>query len=65
MRNRDAFILKTGFDQRKWSIGLSYDFNFSSLSPASKYLGGYEISVIYIVNKLRPRKAKEIPCPIF
>jgi len=65
LRNQDAFILKLGLDQRKWSFGLSYDFNFSDLSPASKYLGGYEISIIYIVNQLRKKKIKEIPCPIF
>ncbi len=65
LRNQDAFILKAGLDQRKWNIGLSYDFNISDLNPASKYLGGYEISVIYIVNQLRHRKTKEIPCPIF
>ncbi|NVN94872.1 MAG: PorP/SprF family type IX secretion system membrane protein [Bacteroidetes bacterium] len=65
LRNKDAFILKAGLDQRKWSFGLSYDFNFSDLTPASKYLGGYEISIIYIVNRTGKRKVKEIPCPIF
>ncbi|MEI6697221.1 MAG: PorP/SprF family type IX secretion system membrane protein [Bacteroidota bacterium] len=65
IRNKDAFIVKLGLDQRKWSFGLSYDFNFSDLSPASKYLGGYEISVIYIVNQIHKKKIKEIPCSIF
>ncbi len=65
LRNQDAVILKAGLEQRKWSICLSYDFNFSGLTPASKYLGGYEISVIYIVNQLHKKKVKEIPCPIF
>ncbi|MFZ4399447.1 MAG: PorP/SprF family type IX secretion system membrane protein [Bacteroidales bacterium] len=65
LRNQDAIILKLGLDQRKWNFGLSYDFNFSDLSPASKYLGGYELSVIYIVNQKHKKKIKEIPCPIF
>jgi type IX secretion system PorP/SprF family membrane protein len=65
LRNQDAFILKAGLEQQKWKFGLSYDFNFSDLTPASKYLGGYEISISYIVNQSRKRKIKEIPCPIF
>ncbi len=65
LRNQDAFIVKAGLEQRKWTIGLSYDFNFSDLTPASKYLGGYEIAIIYIINQTRHKKTKNIPCPIF
>lgn len=65
LRNKDAVIIKAGLEQQKWTFGISYDFNFSDLTPASKYLGGYEISISYIVNQTRPKKAKDIPCPIF
>ena len=65
IRNKDAFIAKVGLDQRRWNFGLSYDFNFSDLHPASRYLGGYEISITYIINQVRQKKVKEVPCPIF
>lgn len=66
LRNQDAVILKVGMDQRRWNFGLSYDFNYSDLHPASKYMGGYEISITYIVNHVNQQKKKrEVPCPIF
>ncbi len=65
LRNQDAIILKAGMDVRRWNFGISYDFNFSDLHPASKYMGGYELSVTYILNQVRHKKLKEIPCPIF
>jgi type IX secretion system PorP/SprF family membrane protein len=65
IRNKDALIVKAGLEQQRWIFGISYDFNFSDLTPASKYLGGYEISITYIINQKRQKKAKDIPCPIF
>jgi len=65
LRNEDALILKLGLDQRRWNFGLSYDFNYSDLHPASKYMGGFEISIIYIINQQRQKRIKEVPCPIF
>lgn len=65
LRNKDALILKLGLDQRRWNFGLSYDFNYSDLHQASKYMGGYEVSITYILNQIHQKKIKEVPCPIF
>lgn len=65
LRLNDAIITKVNFEQKRWNLGISYDFNFSDLHPASKYLGGYEVSIIYIINHIYHKKVKEIPCPIF
>jgi len=65
VRNKDAIIAKASLSQRKWVLGISYDFNISELHPASKYLGGYEFSIIYTLNRTYQKKAKEVPCPIF
>ena len=65
IRQTDAAIVSLGLDIRKTSIGISYDFNFSDLHPASRYLGGYEISLIYIISYQHQNKIKEIRCPIF
>jgi type IX secretion system PorP/SprF family membrane protein len=65
IRQSDAAIVSAGLDMRKTSIGISYDFNFSDLHPASRYFGGYEISLIYIISYQSQHKIKEIKCPIF
>ena len=65
IRQNDAAIVSVGLDMRKTSIGISYDFNFSDLHPASRYFGGYEISLIYIISYHNQPKVKDIRCPIF
>ncbi|MFC1733283.1 PorP/SprF family type IX secretion system membrane protein [candidate division KSB1 bacterium] len=65
IRHNDAVIALLGLDYRKFSIGLSYDVNISGLKAASNYMGGFEISAIYIFNKSKNQKIKEVPCPIF
>jgi type IX secretion system PorP/SprF family membrane protein len=64
-RNRDAMVFSAGFDYRLFTFGLSYDMNVSRLRPASYYRGGLEFSLIYTYAKLKSRKARPIPCPIF
>ncbi len=44
-RALDAFIAVVKFDYDNSSIGVSYDINFSKLSPASSSRGGLEISL--------------------
>ena len=61
----DALSVIAGFDWRRLSVNLSYDVNLSSLTPASKARGGFEISLVYIYDKNKKRKHREIPCPIF
>jgi type IX secretion system PorP/SprF family membrane protein len=65
VRNNDAIIAKASLSHRKFIFGISYDFNISELHPASRYLGGYEFSIIYVVRNTYQKKAKEVPCPIF
>ena len=64
-RHKDALILSAGMDYKGFSIGFSYDVNYSDLSEASNYNGGYEISLQYIYSKRKYKRIKEIPCPIF
>ena len=50
-RNKDALFLTTGMKYDNWKIGLSYDVNISKLVPASMLRGGFEIAIIYIIDK--------------
>lgn len=64
-RNQDAMVFMTGFDYRQFVFGFSYDLNVSSLKPASNLRGGIEFSLVYVYNKYKQKRRKEIPCPIF
>ncbi|HNW99225.1 MAG TPA: PorP/SprF family type IX secretion system membrane protein [Bacteroidales bacterium] len=64
-RINDAFNFIAGIDYRDVSVGVSYDVNTSTLVPASNYMGGFEVSIIYIINKYKKTYVKKIPCPIF
>jgi type IX secretion system PorP/SprF family membrane protein len=61
-RTRDAGDLIVGMVYGDWTVAGSYDFNFSTLVPASNYQGGFEIAVIYIVSKPHKRPAYK-SCP--
>jgi type IX secretion system PorP/SprF family membrane protein len=54
--NIDAFILGCGFKFRKFDIGLTYDYNISSLSGTSNFNGAYELSIVYTGNRNKKRK---------
>ena len=64
-RNKDAIALYTGFDYKTMAIGVSYDFNISSLKVASNYLGGIEVNFSWKLNSDYHRKPKDLPCPVF
>jgi len=49
--DNDAIILTIGGEIANTRVGLSYDFNTSSLRGATKSVGAAEISVVYIHNK--------------
>ncbi|MGD0711817.1 MAG: PorP/SprF family type IX secretion system membrane protein [Bacteroidales bacterium] len=61
----DAFNLIAGLDYHDFALGVSYDINSSNLVPASHYRGGFELTLMYIVNKNKKNYVKKIPCPIF
>ena len=64
-RNSDAIILQVGLDYKKFSVVGSYDLNYSSLHVASNYLGGFEIAIIFSVDRNKTKKQTNLPCPIF
>lgn len=48
-RTRDAGAIIAGIRKKEFTGTVSYDFNLSSLTPASNNRGGIEFSLIYIV----------------
>lgn len=64
-RAADAAYFMIGGEYMNFNFGLSYDVNMSRLKVASRYKGGWELSVNYIFNRYKPRRIKEVPCPIF
>lgn len=64
-RLKDAFILAAGMEFRNVNLGISYDVNTSKLIAATNRRGGFEISLIYILKKIRPFVAKQRVCPIY
>ncbi len=61
----DAVVLMTQINYRKYQLGLSYDINFSKLTPASRFRGGPEISIIYIDLFGRHHVDPILPCTRF
>ncbi len=60
----DAASPMVGMDYNNLQVNLSYDVNHSSLTPASRYNGGLELSLIYIISKINKLSYFE-SCPIF
>ena len=59
----DAIIPYFGLRYRMWRFGLSYDINLSEFQVATNNSGGPEVSLSYVITKVKPLKAKI--CPIF
>lgn len=62
LRFKDAIIPYLGLEFNDFRIGVTYDYNTSSLKTASKSRGGIEISLIYI---RKPSTERPISCPKF
>ena len=63
-RNKDAIISRFGIKIDNFDALVSYDINTSSLNSASNSKGGFEFSLSYQWNVLKPIKSKEIKvCP--
>lgn len=62
VRFNDAIVPYVGLEFGGLRIGVSYDFNISSLKAATASRGGSEFSLIFIK---RPPDYKGIPCPKF
>lgn len=63
VRTGDAFYISAGMEYQNWWLGFSYDINTSTLTPASRYRGGFELSLRYIFAKFKPKIVKHRACP--
>jgi type IX secretion system PorP/SprF family membrane protein len=61
-RTKDAVIPYVGIERWDMRLGLSYDYNTSSLSAVSKGQGGFEISMVYLL-RIPPNKQMIYLCP--
>jgi len=64
-RTQDAFCLQFGMASGPLYCGVSYDFNYSSLVPASRGRGAFELSLRYVFSKFRPAPIQYRLCPDF
>ncbi len=62
VRFKDAIIPYLGLEFDNFRVGVTYDYNSSSLKTASLNRGGIEVSLIYI---LKPSTDRPINCPKF
>lgn len=63
-RNTDAVALILGSKISKYQVGVSYDVNVSGLSSYTNNRGAFEISIIYISERILPNLLN-IPCERF
>lgn len=63
-RLNDAVIWRLAFQYNQFTVGLSYDINISGFVPATRYNGGYELSLLYVWAKV-PRLPLTKNCPVF
>lgn len=64
-RLKDAIIPAVALYYNNFRVGLSYDVNTSSLKRASNKNGGPEITVQYIIKKLRSKTNHSVCCPVY
>ena len=64
-RSAESGWLFAGMDYDNLQVNLSYDLNFSKLHNASRYNGGFEVSVIYILAKVKKINKPGAVCPAF
>ena len=62
-RNSDAMYFNVGMDYADFHFGVSYDLNLSSLQVASNKRGGFEFSLIYILQRYKPDMRRYKSCP--
>lgn len=64
-RSAEAGWLFAGVDFDNLQFNLSYDVNLSKLNAASRYNGGIEVSVIYVLCRVPKIKKPGAVCPAF
>jgi type IX secretion system PorP/SprF family membrane protein len=63
-RNNDAPYFLVGMDYNNWQANVSYDINVSRFNKATSTYGALEISVIYILFKVKNVRSAGSGCPI-
>jgi len=61
----DAIIPYVGLDYGSFNLGLTYDVNISAFKVATQGRGGFEISLIYILQKSDDSQQERVRCPRF
>jgi hypothetical protein len=65
-RTGDAVMITGGVEFKGFRIGVSYDYNISSLNNSSNGQGGFEMAIRYIApNPIRFANKRTIPCSRF
>jgi type IX secretion system PorP/SprF family membrane protein len=66
-RYGDAVMPYVGFEWAKMQLGISYDANLSSFTPATNGNGAFELSLIFngSINKIEPAQRFNTACPKF
>ena len=65
-RTGDATMITAGVEFKGFRIGVSYDYNISTLNTASNGNGGFELAIRYIApSSLRFANKRTIPCARF
>ncbi len=62
-RWNDAIIITGLLRWQNFKVGLSYDFNVSTFTRATRVRGGFEVSLQYILKRESVKSAGREPCP--
>ena len=62
-RATDAGMVFAGLEYDDWTVGLSYDLNFSRLVPASRNRGGFEITAVRVFRRKPYVPVRYKACP--
>jgi len=65
LRYQDAFIVDAQLDYNRFRFGISYDITTSDFRKANSGLGGFELSLIYIMKRFVRVQSNKIVCPVF
>jgi type IX secretion system PorP/SprF family membrane protein len=62
-RNKDSGFLSVGMTYQTLYVGMSYDITTSSLNDATGGRGAFELAIVYVFRKFKPRDGKYMSCP--
>ena len=63
-RWRDAALVQFSVEYNAFIFALLYDANLSKLTPASKSIGSFELTIVYRLIRNHRVNRKAMPCPI-